>query len=180
MEQTIEKNTAKVTDSTETENENMSPVKNRGDPPSWSKIKDRYINLWRGKLNKEGYKEGIRDTLLLGSLSSILFMLAVPQISLIGSLMFFYMGTILGSGINGYLNKLDMFGGIHIGLVSSFGLIIPMIIWGILSSPVATLFMIPMMIIYIVSISISHGIYAVLWNDEEQDALESETNPLVN
>lgn len=137
--------------------------------PSWGNISERYENLWRSRLKKEGYTKGIRNTLILGILMAMISVFIMPTFSLMGAAVLFFIGTVLGSGFSGYKYGLDAFGAFHIGLLSAFILTIPGIVATTVANPVATAFFAPLMFIYIIVLSLVHSVYAGFARDAREE-----------
>ena len=175
MEKTIEENKEKDTERTKDSDLDQSEVSTGNTTvSSWSGLKERYVNLWRGRMRQDGYMEGIRNTLLTGALFSALFFLATPSTPIFGALMYFYMGSTIGAGISGYRNKLDFFGGFHIGLLTSGLLMMFSFFSGLMINPVTSVALLPLLLFYVVTLSFSHGVYAIIGKDaKEKDSKSS-------
>lgn len=173
MEKTIEKEKECVESANDSDSKRTSLFSQDTGVDSWSGLKDRYVNLWRGRMKQDGYITGIRNTLLTGALFSALFFLATPTTPIFGGLMYFYVGSTIGAGISGYRNKLDFFGGFHVGLLTSGLLMLFSFVSSLLINPVASIALLPLLLFYVVTLSFSHGVYALIGKDAKENNEES-------
>ena len=136
---------------------------------SWLRLKDRYVNLWRSRIRQEEYVIGIRDSLLSGLGLSTFLLLTNPINPIYVSLTYLYIGSTIGAGISGYRNKLDFFGGFHIGLLTSSLFMLFAIISSFLIDPVITFTLLPVLLFYVLAIGITHGMYATIGRSLRDD-----------
>jgi hypothetical protein len=159
MQETVEKNDQKTKNKDEVSTATFSTSRET-QSYSWSNLKKRYKNLWRTRLKDKNYKKGILNSFLAGGASSLFFLLMTPAYPIFGAILYFYIGSIFGSGLAGYRNNLDAFGGFHVGLASSTLLVGFFIIASLLTNPMIGIAIAPIMIFYLAIISLSHAIYA--------------------
>jgi hypothetical protein len=160
MQDTIEKNDIQSGDPEKEYSYSETFNTEGNEDRSWSSLADRYKNLWRSRLKNRNYKRGIRNALATGGLSTVLFILMSPAYPIFGSILYFYLGSIFGSAFAGYKNDLDVFGGFHIGLVSSTLLMSFFIGASFLVNPMGTILITPILLFYLFMMSICHAIYA--------------------
>lgn len=175
MEKTVHKQYEEQTDSYKEVNQDDEDNKNHTSD-SWSKLKDRYINVWRGRASQEGYLTGIRNSILSGLLCAGLLFVVTSSTPVIGGIMYFYMGSTIGAGVSGYRNKLDFFGGFHIGLLTSGLLMMVSFISSFIASPSMSVAFLPLLLFYVLTFSFSHGIYALIGKEARDDVKESNLN----
>lgn len=176
MEKTIDKQQEEEKEAVQQSAEQRTQTEDHS-VDSWSGLKDRYVNLWRGRIRQDGYMSGIRDSLLSGLVFAMFFFLVTPTNPIFGGLMYFYMGSTIGAGVSGYKNKLDFFGGFHIGLLTSGSLMLFSFISSFLIDPITSFALLPLLLFYVFTLSFSHGIYALIGKDARDDTEKS--NPQI-
>jgi|APHM01.1.fsa_nt_gi hypothetical protein len=171
MEKTVQKSDEKTEDSSEL-NEEKSVISESTDnskSSSWSSLKKRYKNLWRTRMEDRGFVKGAITSAGSGLMFAAFFALLATTFNGIGMMMYFYLGTIMGSFLGSYRYDLDEFGAFHIGLAS--GLIpVSIALFSIfLTNPLAGVTLIPVLIIYTGVMGFTNLVYSQIGQDVSND-----------
>lgn len=171
MEETVQKSSQKDKEESAKDEENISTTFGSTDESgisSWSSLRERYNNLWRARLDNRGFLDGAATSVGSGVVFALMFAVLATPYSGIGMMMYFYLGTILGSFAGSYKYELDGFGAFHIGVFS--GLIpVSIAFFALLfSNPVSGTLFLPIFLIYTFTMGFTNLVYSQIGQDAKE------------
>lgn len=171
MEKTVQKSDEKSEDYSKVNNEKsvVSESTDSSRSSSWSSLKKRYKNLWRTRMEDRGFIKGTITSAGSGLMFAAFFALLATTFNGIGMMMYFYLGTIMGSFLGSYRYDLDEFGSFHIGLASGLIPVSIALSSVFLTNPIAGVTLIPILLIYVGIMGFTNLVYSQIGQDLSSD-----------
>lgn len=171
MEKTVEKTDSEEKSEESEDRETIISSRSTFDSdkvPRWESLRERYNNLWRTRVRDSGFIKGSATALSTAALFSALFALLATPFHIVGMMLYFYLGTIVGSLIGGYRYNLDGFGAFHIGLFSALAPISLIFFLTLFVNPIGAVISIPLLVLNILVMGFCTTVYSEIGQDVKE------------